>query len=25
LRMDRSDARFYFVGDHRYNYTYIET
>jgi hypothetical protein len=25
LRLSRSDARFYFAGDHRYNYTYTET
>jgi len=25
LRLSRSDARFYFVGDHRYNYTHVET
>jgi hypothetical protein len=25
LRLSRSDARFYFAGDHRYNYTYVET
>ena len=24
LRLSRSDARFYFAGDHRYNYTYTE-
>ena len=25
LRLSRSDARFYFAGDHRYNYTYADT
>src|SRR5260221_4364107 len=25
LRLSRSDARFYFAGDHRYNYAYADT